>query len=560
MQYKFDCGCTFDIVEEKVKDCDGLPGIHIDFYNIREDCPITWDLLKSGKTKGVFQLETNLGKKWSKQALPNNIAELSALIALMRPGVLKAMVNVETEDEDEPKQKSMAQLYCDRKNLGEPIEYLHEDLKPILKETQGILLYQEESMKIAQDIAGFNLEEADSLRKSIGKKLPALMAKIKTQFIDGCATKKNVSQEQAEQIFGWIQESQRYSFNASHSVSYSTIGYWSAYVKAHFPLHFFTSWLYYANEKIDPQEEMQKLISDAKTFDISVCPPTLKEIRNGDPGHFSMKNNTVYFGIGDIKRIGQSHINKVFVNVDTVEQILGRKIQQWSWYDFLVFFSDYVSTTVVNGLIAAGATDYMGKTRNQKIHEYNEWKKLTVTEKKWIKENCNHNTNLLQSIKEMCRLKNKLSSTRKNKILDIIKILNNPVFSLEDDAYFIAHNEQELLGIALTCSKLDTCSNKIMANSTCKELLEGKTGKFSICVEIVGVNEYIIKKGKSKGQKMLFLQVEDDTALLDSLVVFPNVIEGNEAVLINGSTVFLEGERDNNYHKDSFIVENVILV
>ena len=560
MKYKFDCGCEFDIVEDIVKECDGLPALNIDYYNLRDDCPATWALIQSGQTKGIFQLETNLGKKWAKQALPSNISEMSDLISIMRPGVLRAMVQQINDDEDESKPISMAQLYCNRKNLGEELEYLHPALEPLLKDTQAILLYQEESMNIAKEIAGFSLEEADVLRKAIGHKLPEVMSKIKIQFLEGCKKTNIVTEEEAEQIFSWIKESQRYSFNKSHGVAYGTIGYWSAYVKAHFPLHFFTSWLYYAHEKIDPQEEMQKLISDAKTFDIKVCPPTLKELYNGDPGHFSMKNNTVYFGIEDIKKIGKSHVNKVFTNVEIVEQQLGRKICNWSWYDFLVFFSDYIGSTVVNGLVAAGATDYMDGTRSMKIHEYNEWRKLTVKEKDWIKQNCVSSQNILQSIRQMCKLREKLSISRKRKVEDIIKNLENPSFSMEDTAHFIANHEQELLGVPLTCSKLDACNNDISPDSTCKELLDGKPGNFLIKVEITGVNEYIIKSGKMKGQKMLFLQIEDETGSLDSVVVFPSVIEGNEPILINGSTVLLGGKRDNRYNKDSFIVENVTLI
>ena len=546
-KYKFPCGCEFEILDETIKENDGLPSIKIDYENIPEDCPATWELIQGGQTKGIFQLETNLGKSWSKKSLPSNMIELSALISLIRPGCLRAIVDG----------KSMTQHYCDRKNSSDEVKYFHEALEPILKETYAVLTYQEQSMRIAQDIAGFDLQEADVLRKAIGKKKADIMAKVKDDFINGCKKVGIVSEKEAEEIFGWIQESQRYSFNKSHGVGYGIMGYWSAYAKAHFPLHFYTSWLYYSHEKMDPQEEMQKLISDAKNFDIMICPPTLKELYNGDPGHFSMKKDRIFFGIEDIKKIGQSHVSKIFNNVNTVEKQLGRNIGEWTWYDFLIFFSDYTSSTVVNGLVAAGATDYMGESRSKKIHEYNAWKLLTAKEKDWIKDNCTTSNSLLNSVEQMVQLRSKLSVSRKAKVLDIIKTLNNPSFSVEDDANFIARHEQELLGVPLTCSKLDSCSRNISPDTTCKELIDGKNGKFLIRVEITGVNEYIIKKGKMKGEKMLFLQVEDETGELDSLVVFPSVISGNEPVFINGSTVLLGGKKDTKYNKDSFIVESV---
>jgi len=139
------------------------------------DDKATWRLFAEGKTKGVFQLESNLGKSWSKKLSPNNIEELSALIAIIRPGCLKAFVDG----------KSMTQHFIDRKHGREEVTYLHESLEEILLPTYGVLVYQEQSMRIAQKIAGFNLEEADELRKAIGKKKADLMAKVKTKFIKG---------------------------------------------------------------------------------------------------------------------------------------------------------------------------------------------------------------------------------------------------------------------------------------------------------------------------------------------------------------------------------------
>ena len=171
----------------------------------------TWDLICSGKTKGVFQLESNLGKSWAKRVKPRNIEELAALISIIRPGTLKAIQDG----------KSMTQRFVDRKNLTEKIEYLHESLEPILKNTQGVLVYQEQSMQIAQQLAGFNLQEADNLRKAIGKKKADLMAEIKKDFLAGTKRQGIVDQETAEEIFSWIEKSSRYAFNKSHAVSYA---------------------------------------------------------------------------------------------------------------------------------------------------------------------------------------------------------------------------------------------------------------------------------------------------------------------------------------------------
>ena len=142
---------------------------------INYKCEKTWELFHDGKTKGVFQLESNLGKSWSKKLKPNNIEELAALVALIRPGCLKAISDG----------KSMTQRYIDRKHGIEEVSYLHDSLKDVLKPTYGVLVYQEQSMRIAQNLAGFDLKEADVLRKAIGKKKADLMAKVKKDFVKG---------------------------------------------------------------------------------------------------------------------------------------------------------------------------------------------------------------------------------------------------------------------------------------------------------------------------------------------------------------------------------------
>jgi len=422
-----------------------------------------------------------------------------------------------------------------------------------------VLTFQEQSMKIAQDIAGFDLQKADILRKAIGKKKADIMAKVKNSFLEGCNTTKIVNTEQAEEIFGWIQESQRYSFNKSHGVTYGSIGYWSAYAKAHFPLHFYAVWLYYSHEKQDTQEEMQFLVSDARYFDIPIKPPSLDKLFIGDEGHFAIHDNAVYFGIGDIKKIGESHVKRVITNVQEVEKRLKRKINEWTWYEFLIYFSDTVSQTVINGLINAGATDYMEGSRNSKVNDYGRWRKLTKKEREWVQDNCQSCSTLIEAINYLLKYREKIIAPRRKKIEDIVIDSRNDSFSLKDDAYYIASHETELLGIPITCTKLDTCNSNVEPNTTCKEFLQGKRGKMTIAVEILDAREYIIKKGNNKGKRMLYLCVEDDTASIDSVIIFPNVLEQHQPILIRGSTVLLDGKRDSR-NADSFVVENVIQI
>lgn len=180
-----------------------------DFENIDLECEKTWKLISDGNTKGCFQLESRLGRSLAKKLKPSNIEELSALISIMRPGCLEAIRDG----------KSVTNHYIDKKNKLEDVDFFHDALKDILENTYGEMVYQEQAMEIAKKIAGFNLQEADMLRKAIGKKKPEEMMKIKKKFLSGSKKTNIVNKEQAEEIFNWIEKSQRYSFNKCLDVS-----------------------------------------------------------------------------------------------------------------------------------------------------------------------------------------------------------------------------------------------------------------------------------------------------------------------------------------------------
>jgi len=201
-QIVYKCGCSFDLVENSKKNSIKFdPNIE----DVNLECSKTWELIGDGNTKGVFQLESRLGKSIAKKLKPENIEQLSALISILRPGSLEAYRDG----------KSVTQHYIDRKNGLESIDYFHPALKPILENSLGELIYQEQAMKIASDIAGFTLQESDELRKAIGKKLPDKMAEVKKKFLEGAEKINIINKNEAEEVFGWIEKAQRYSFNKS---------------------------------------------------------------------------------------------------------------------------------------------------------------------------------------------------------------------------------------------------------------------------------------------------------------------------------------------------------
>lgn len=510
----------------------------------------TWQLFAEGKTKGIFQLESNLGKAWAKKVAPTNIEELSALIAIIRPGTLKAYVDG----------KSMTQHYVDRKHGREDVTYLHPSLEEILKPTYGVLVYQEQSMRIAQKIAGFDLQEADVLRKAIGKKKADLMNEVKKSFIEGSQRVGMVTKEEAEQIFGWIEKSARYAFNKSHSISYAVCSYWSAYYKAHNTPEFFLSYLYFANEKQDPHQEIYELISEAKLFDIQIRTPSIVKFSE----KFNLQgNNKIYFGVKDIKSLTGKTGDKVKDAVEEAEKELGKKISDFSWLEILLFFTTKISSTAFKALASIGFfRGFKDKiTRNKALYDYEIFRTLTKSEQSWITSKYKDKmwATFAECLKDLAPTKKEGGGTskvdRKQAVENELQLLINPPYDLEDDPNWVIDQEVKFLGCPVSLTRIET-SDTSASNTTCKEIVNGKRGK-DLCVvaNIQRMSDYTITKGESKGQIMSFLTIEDDSCMLDSVIVFPKVREKYKYILYEGNNlIFCGGVSDND---SSFIINQI---
>lgn len=509
----------------------------------------TWKLFAEGKTKGIFQLESNLGKSWAKKLAPTNIEELSALISIIRPGTLKAYVDG----------KSMTQHFVDRKHGKEEVTYLHPALEEILKTTYGVLVYQEQSMRIAQKIAGFNLQEADELRKAIGKKKADLMAKVKKKFISGASKVGTVTKQEAEEIFGWIEKSSRYAFNKSHSVSYAVCSYLSAFQKAHNTKEFFLSYLYYANEKQDPHQEIYELISEAKLFDITVKTPSIINYKD----KFNIQKNTIYFGLKDIKSLTGKNGDSLIDVLSTIENNFKKPIKDISWLEILIYLNSRISSSSFKALASIGFFRGIKDkvTRNKCLYDYEILKSLTKSEESWLEANLlNKNwSSLIEALTDLAPTKKEGGGTsridRKQVILNEIQLLLNPPYDLTDDPSWVIDQEIKFLGCPVSLSKVET-SDTSAANTTCKDVVNGKRGKdLCIVANIQRLSDYKIKKGESKDKIMSFLTIEDETAILDSVIVFPKVKEKYKYILYEGNNLIFCGYVNNN--DSSFIIEQI---
>ena len=528
-QYQYPCGCSFHLSES-----DNLK--HIAFNakieDINLECSRTWDLISSGNTKGCFQLESRLGRSIAKKLKPENIEQLSALIAILRPGCLEAMRDG----------KSVTNHYIDKKNGQESVDYFHASLEPVLKNTYGEMVYQEQAMEITKTIAGFDLQEADMLRKAIGKKKPEEMAKVKAKFIEGAKKSSIVTDDEAEQIFGWIEKSQRYSFNKSHSVSYAINAYLSAYAKAHFPKIFFASYLRFAKDKIDPQAEIKELVQNANEMDVIVNTPDLRNLNE----FFELRNNKIYFGLTDIKGVGKSVFDKLISISKTVD------FTDLSWMKILFLVLPNINSIAAKALIQSGAINFINKTRNSALFEYSLISELTKKELEHITTSLETIKNTNEALNLLFRLP-RINKNRKKIIEDMLYSLNNPPYSLDDSAEWIADNEDALLGCAITCSKIDMYDIS-MTNTTCREL-KTTTNRDNLILggEIDFINVTKTKTGKNKGAEMAFVTLSDTTATTDSIVFFPEQYKQYKNLLFPGNIIIIKGTKSKN--GDGMVVE-----
>lgn len=547
--YRFPCGCEWPVLEDGPGPGGVVPLLDFSIEKISTSCPATWELIGKGLTKGVFQLESPLGRQWSKKLRPESLEHMSALGALLRPGCLRA---VDSEG------ISMTQHYCRRKNGEEETIFPHPALEPILRPTYGVLTYQEQAMSIAVAVAGFDNQAADSLRKAIGKKLPEEMAKCEVMFVDGAKKAGVVTEEQAKEIFGWIKESQRYSFNKSHSFCYGYTGYECAYLKAHFPVAFYTAWLRFAKEKQDPLTEIAELVNDARNMGIEVESPDLRTLE----AHFhtSSDRRVVRFGLGDIKLIGEKVLTKILGAVAEAERSLGKRLEAWTWGDFLTGFSGLISSATLYALIDSGSLGWLKKPRSLMRQEFSAWSQLTDKERGWVRLNQPGFDNLGTALRKLAPGKKGgggcANKNRTGVVGTLADLLEHPPTPIIDTPLWVSYAEEKTLGISLTCSRVDSCDVSEV-NTSCREYTAGRKGFMVFGVVVNKAREWKTKRGKTPGAKMAFLSISDATGALDDVVCFPDAWREYSNVLIEGNTVILQGERDARKNSDTLIVKRV---
>ncbi len=306
-----------------------------DMDHIKDDDPATYALLCAGDTTGVFQLESSGMKDLLTRLRPEFFDDVIALVALYRPG---------------PLDSGMVTDFVQRKHGRKEVNYLVPELEPILKETYGVIVYQEQVMKIAGDLANYSMSEADDLRKAMGKKIVEIMAKHQERFISG-AEENGIPSDKAAEIFGLISKFGGYGFNKSHSAAYALIAYQTAYLKAHFPVEFMAALL---TSEMHSSDGVVKYISECKSHHISILPPDINESRK----EFVVSGPHIRFGLAAVKNVGEGAIESILEDRDEGPFT--------SIFDFCERVDlRKVNKRVLESLIKSGAFDTLGLKRSQ---------------------------------------------------------------------------------------------------------------------------------------------------------------------------------------------------
>jgi len=479
------------IIEYTINLIKAGKNIEINIDNILLDDKKVYKLLQEAKTTGVFQLESSGMKRYLKELKPTELEDLTVMVALYRPGPLDA---------------GMVEEYILRKHGRKSIVYLHPKLEPILKKTYGIIVYQEQVMQIARELAGFSISEADTLRKAVGKKIKKLLDEQKEKMINGMI-KNGISKNIAEKIWEFIEPFARYGFNRSHAVCYSLIGYQTAYLKANFTSEFMAALM--TNEGTEV-ERVATLIDECKFLGIEVLPPSINESQLNFSVVQKDGKEFIRFGLGAVKNVGFG-----------IAAALIEERQKDGLYKDMADLLLRVTNKDLNkksleSLIKCGAMDELGERKQflDNLEKMLEYSKVNA--------------------------KSKLSSQGDlfgN--LGIKPVLNLPASSLASSKEKLSW-EKELLGLYVSDHPLSAFADKLkkMASHQIKDMAKLREGAF---VSVGGIVSSIHKIITKSGQPMLFVKIEDLTGKIET-VVFPSTLQKNQDIWQEEKIVFIKGK------------------
>ncbi|MDR2066502.1 MAG: DNA polymerase III subunit alpha [Endomicrobium sp.] len=516
---------TLTIIDDCIKFIQqNNPNFNLD--DIPLDDNKTYQLLEEAKTMGVFQLESRGLRDLIRKLKPSSIDDIIALIALYRPGPMGGAGRLDD--------------FVNRKHGKTKIVYDHPLQEPILKSTYGIILYQEQVMKMSVALAGFTPGEADTLRKAMSKKIPEVIEKQREKFING-AKEKGINKKISEKIFHNIVAFGGYGFNKSHSAAYGIVSYRTAYLKANYSLEYLTALL---NSEIgrsaikdDEESKLLMYLDDANIFGISVLPP---DIQYSD-GKFKIEGKNIRFGLLAIKNVGEGLTESI--EQARMENGVPQKFKDWD--DFLKKI-DLKSTNkkALESLTKAGAFDSFGNDKLQIRADLLASIDSSVDKASKIKQDENSAQGFLFDSSDTMNV----SSLQKSKPLDLFEALDF---------------EKEVLGFYLSGHPLTPLKRELVAYSNFrldklpepKEDVDFKTAQIvRVAGMIVSVKKLI---SKTKKEPYARLKIEDLHGSVD-VIIFPKNFEKFSSYLTPNSVVVVKGSLMGSQGQPEIIVEDII--
>ncbi|MEG8948087.1 DNA polymerase III subunit alpha [Rosettibacter firmus] len=480
---------TLSIIRDTIELVKETRGEIIDIENIPVDDPKTYELFAKGQTTAVFQFESAPMKEYLKRLKPTSIKDLAAMNALYRPGPMEFIDD-----------------FIARKHGKKEITYLHPVLEPILKETYGIIVYQEQVIQIANKVAGMSLAEADLLRRAMGKKDLKAMQEQREKFIKG-AQQNNIDPQIAGEIFDAIDKFANYGFNKSHAVAYSILAYQTAYLKAHYLEEFLAANL---SNKYDNTDKVTVLLEECRKMGVKVMPPDI----NNPTVKFQVKDKKIIFGMAAIKNVGIQAVEEI----KRAHKELGRDFK--SIYDFCA----NVDTRIVNkraleGLVLAGALDSCGGTRAQNF----------------------------AAIEEALEIGSKIKLAKESHANSLFATYSDD-FQYEEpslpevrqwDTRERLAKEREVLGFYLSDHPLRKYEIEYNSFATV-HLGESETYKYDEMVRACGVITDVSLKIDKSGKQMAFFKLDDFTGSCECLM-FSKIFKDYGHLITLESTVMVKG-------------------
>jgi len=483
-----------------------IQDIEINLENLPFDDKKTFEMLAKGETIGLFQLGGSGMTRYLKELKPTCITDIMAMIALFRPG---PMANIPT--------------YIRRKNKEEKVVYLDPRLEKILKNTYGVVTYQDDVLLIAIELAGYDWNTVDKFRKAIGKKIPAEMAKQEKIFIEGCQKYGNLPPEKAQELWKLFDPFKGYGFNKAHAASYSKVAYQTAYMKANYPAEFMTAVL---TADAGDTEKIAAAINECKRMKIPVLPPDINE----SFGDFTVididSKKGIRFGLYTIKNLG----------VEIADAIIKERKDKGVFKSFSNFLERIqhknLNKKSLEALIKAGAMDNFGE-RNQLLFN--------------VEEALNYNRESVKLKQNQTSLFSLMPDSSTLPDLKLKKV--EPAHPQEKLAW-----EKELLGLYVSGHPLDKFKDKLEKIKT--KIGEVKKLENNRPVVTAGVIEEVRRIITKRNESMLFVKISDYTDTIEA-VIFPRILEKYGEIIREGACVAIKGRISLRNGESSIICEEI---